>query len=558
MQPQGLILKPRHRRETGAALIAAIIIIGIIAAIAGSVLMTAVPAYRSTYHASAWHEAKLAADAGIDLGMAAIQRSLPDPNEYTWPGWTLPDGTTPVPKKENGVRVLTPSPDLLVHAGDGSTRPTIVRVEVDIITRDDNVSRNPWFRIRATGAADIASPQLGLDKRDAFLRRISTQNQRVTRTVEVLARPVYLWEYALKTAGKITLGGGDSWVIDSYDSRYATKTEPDDPNNHRGSSNGNGPNPDGDYRGMYDPAKAGEFGSIASNWSRPANSPYGVLIDAEGALVRGEVETRGGDNPDTPQFENVEEYDRIDPSRISSDFEETLLPPEDPRRPATTEEAQKNVVRITDPTPWINGNFKTPATTPTVFSNEPGSPGLSASDPLRIMYTTNGGKAQNGFSVPTSPDNVPRFVEVYIDANLTVPQTGGGLVIPPNVHAKVFVNGNIDFSNRDLNYSSTSSRVPGNLQIYGVSASPSARVDSSGNGHIVGVFYGPQYAGNLDGNTEIVGGFVLKTYNIAGGGGNGGDSVGAGFHYDEALGVVGPIQEYKAVSYFEDSRKDVE
>ncbi len=548
MQAQGSILKPRLHRETGAALIAAIIIVGILAAIAGTVLMTAVPAYRSTYHAAAWQEAKLAADAGIDLGMAAIPRSLPDPNIYAWPGWTLPDGSSPVPAGENGVRILTPSPDLLVHAGDGSTRPTILRVEVDVITRDDNVSKNPWFRIRATGAADIASSQLGLDKRDAFLRRISTQNPRVTRTVEVLARPVYLWEYALKTAGKITLGGGQDWKIDSYDSRYRDPID----GVRRGSSNGTGPVLNGDYRGMYDATKAGAFGSIASNLTRPANSPYGVLIDAEGALVRGEVETRGGDNPDTPLFENVEQYERIDPSRISSDFEEMRLPPENPRSPATTEEAKKNVIRITDPTPWMTGQYLT--SSPTVF---PSGAGSSVTNPLRIMYDPKGGKAQDGFSVPPSPDNLPRFVEVYINGNLTIPMNPG-IVIPPNVHARVFVNGNIDYSNRDVNYSSASSRVPGNLQIFGISTSPSASVSSSGNGHIVGVFYGPQYAGNLDGNTEILGGFVLKTYNIAGGGGSGGDSVGAGFHYDEALGVVGPIQEYKTVSYFEDSRKDVE
>jgi hypothetical protein len=51
---------------------------------------------------------------------------------------------------------------------------------------------------------------------------------------------------------------------------------------------------------------------------------------------------------------------------------------------------------------------------------------------------------------------------------------------------------------------------------------------------------------------------VLKNYAISGGGGSGGDSLGAGFHYDEALGVVGPVKYYKAVSYFEDVRKDLE
>jgi hypothetical protein len=147
-------------------------------------------------------------------------------------------------------------------------------------------------------------------------------------------------------------------------------------------------------------------------------------------------------------------------------------------------------------------------------------------------------------------------VEIYIDANLIL--SGGGITIPPNVYASVYVNGNIDFKNQDINYASGSSRIPGNLLIYGVSTDPNARVDSAGNGHICAAFYGPQYAGHLDGNTEIIGGFVLNTYDTQGGGGSGGDSVGAGFHYDEAMGVVGPVQQYRAVSYFEDFRKDIE
>jgi hypothetical protein len=34
------------------------------------------PAYRSTYQASAWREARLAADAGIDFGMAATFKTF--------------------------------------------------------------------------------------------------------------------------------------------------------------------------------------------------------------------------------------------------------------------------------------------------------------------------------------------------------------------------------------------------------------------------------------------------------------------------------------------------
>lgn len=522
------------------ALIAVLIAVGILSSLAAATLLTAVPAYRGTYHAAAWHEARLAADAGIDLGVAAIQSSLPDTSAYTWPGWSLLSGS-PVPLGSNEIRVITPPVDLLAHAGDGSTRPSVLRVEIDVITRDDNVSRNPWYRVRSTGSAELASSQLGLDKRDGFLRRMNLQQKRITRTVEVLVRPLYLWEYALKTAGSMVLGGGTNWKIDSYDSRWEDITS-----DHRGSTNG-----------MYDPAKAGAFGNIACNLERPADSPFGVLIDAEGALVRGEVQTHGGDDPTTVATENVENGDQIDQTKISSDFEEVLLPAENPIAPALNADEAAQVRRIV--TPWLTG----PAVTNPggVLPSSVGMLGTSEANPLRILLRPRGGQSQGGFSVAApDPSQGPlqRFVEIFIDADLVL--GGGGIHLPPNVYAKIFVNGNVDLKNQDVNYSPTSSRTPGNLQIYGVSsgAGPAPKVDSAGNGHFVGVFYGPQYAGNLDGNTEIIGGFVLNTYNIAGGGGSGGDSVGAGLHYDEALGVVGPIQSYRVVSYFEDSRRNVE
>jgi hypothetical protein len=542
-------LRNLHARTgaSGSALMAALIMIGIVAFIAATVLSTAIPAYRSTYHASAWHEARLAADAGIELGVAAVQDSIqPGTNNYTWPGWTKPDGSAFVPGTD-GVRVLVPAANLLQHSGDGSVKPAILRVEVDVITRDDNISKNPWYRIRATGSAEIASHQLGLDKRDVFLRRISMSNSRVTRTVEVLTRPIYLWEYALKTAGSMQLGGGSTWVIDSYDSRYSSLTA-----DHRGS-----------IGGMYHSSMAGAFGNIASDLERPAGSPYGMLIDAEGAVVRGEVQTHGGDDPTTPQYENIEEGENIEVGRITSEFDENLRPPENPLSPyvpATGETTPPPVIRIVDPVPWQNANaagstvIKNPGSivSPSIFSTTPGSAGTTIENPVRLLYNTS-----SGFTLPTSPDGNPRFVDIVINSNLNVGPAG--LTVPPNVHARVFLNGDLSFGNRDINYSSSSSRVPGNLQMYGVAApGTNPTVGSAGNGHIVAVFYGPQYAGGLDGNTEIVGSFVLKNYGIQGGGGSGGDSVGAGFHYDEALGVVGPIQEYKVVSYFEDFRRDIE
>lgn len=527
-------------REAGSAIVAALILVGILGFLAATIFLKAMPAYRSSYQASAWHEARLASDAGIDFGMAAIQNSLPQPDAYAWPGWTLSDGSA-ITSKTDQPRMIRPPSNTLAHLGDGNARPAITQVAIDVLTRDDNVSRNPWFRIRSTGSADVPSSQLSLDKRDLLLRRMTLQKRHITRTVEVIARPVYLWEYALKTRGSMVLGGGTSWIIDSYDSRYSTLTA-----DHRGSTGG-----------MYDPTKAGAFGNIASNLTRPADSPYGVLIDAESALVRGEVQTHGGDNPDTTANENVEQADRIDPSKITSEFDETLLPPENPTLPGDPTLTR----RIT--TPWSSADVTNPSLSnplPSTYTRADGSTaGNSVTNPVRIKLDPPGNQTQGGFSVAApSPSTASRFVEIYIDATLILGGSIPDIQVPPNVHAKIFVNGNIDFKNRDINYSSSSSRVPGNVEIYGVSTDPLARVDSSGNGHLVTVFYGPTYAGHLDGNTEIIGGFVLNTYDIAGGGGSGGDSVGAGFHYDEALGVVGPIQAYKVVGYFEDTRKDLD
>jgi hypothetical protein len=133
-------------------LLAALITMAALTAVAASVFMSSVPAYRGTYQASAWHEAKLAADAGVDFAMSALQKTVPNPSAYTWPDWTTESGA-PVPANYDGVRIYTPPANTLVKSGDGGTRPRISRVEIDVVTRDDNFAQNAWYRIRATGLA---------------------------------------------------------------------------------------------------------------------------------------------------------------------------------------------------------------------------------------------------------------------------------------------------------------------------------------------------------------------------------------------------------------------
>lgn len=551
--------------ESGSTLLVALITMAVLTTVAASVFLSSVPAYRGTYQTSAWHEAKLAADAGVDYAMAALQNTAPNPMAYSWPGWTLEDGTSNVPANYDGVRVHVPAADML-GKGDGTSKPRVTRVEVDVITRDTNFMKNAWFRIRSTGLAEVNSSQLGLDKRDLSLRRMTLRKNEITRTIEVLARPVYLWEYALKTSGSMVLGGGSTWVIDSYDSRYPL--------------NGLDPygNPVTDPRssnlGVYSSNYSREYGNIASDMTRPQTSPIGMLIDAEGAVVKGEVQTNGGDDPDTETHENVEDAEGIDPIRITSEYDEELkiadrpLWDDDAVNPIT--DPTKNPPDVTHypmskmPTDGFITNVS-PAAYPTA--------GETANNPVTIKIgAANGNQKFGGFTVKNSTPGKDRFVEIWVNGDVDL--GGSTIQVEKGVHVRLYLNGDLNFRNRDINYVMEAknapeagktpadySNQPADLLIFGMkeaSATPAPKVDSSGNGHIVAAFYGPQYAGNLDGNTEIMGSFVLKTYNIAGGGGSGGDSVGAGLHYDEALGVVGPVKSYKAVSYFEDVRRDID
>ncbi|HET6406603.1 MAG TPA: pilus assembly PilX N-terminal domain-containing protein [Chthoniobacteraceae bacterium] len=530
-------------RQSGAALIAALIVLVILTSVAASVFMSSVPAYRGTYQASAWAEAKLAADAGVDFAMSELQKCAPNPRAFNWAGWTLPAsaGGGSVPQDYDGERLYVAPDTTLVQGGDGSTKPRILEVRVDVMTRDDNFARNAWYRIRSTGVADVPNAQLSLDKRDLTLRKMTLQKKQITRTVEVISRPVYLWEYALKTNGSMVLGGGTDWRIDSYDSRYATTS----------------------VNGIYAGSIARDFGNIASNRALPEGTLFGILIDAEGAIVRGEVQTRGGDNPDTTVHENVEESQNIDQSRITDEFYEDLTEEPDPSW----------YVEDSGPTGRVD---QTGDRTTTTIRSGTGLYGQYDYEPYRVVIDWNGGQAMGGFEVvndtasydPTTGAFTPgsdRFVEIWIDGDVDL--GGSQIKVQKNVHVKIYLNGNLNFRNRDINYISAEadrprySMRPADLLIFGkldAGSTPAPKVDSSGNGHIVAAFYGPQYAGNLDGNTEIMGSFVLNTYNIAGGGGSGGDSLGAGFHYDEALGVVGPVKSYRSVSYFEDTRFDFE
>ena len=161
-------------------------------------------------------------------------------------------------------------------------------------------------------------------------------------------------------------------------------------------------------------------------------------------------------------------------------------------------------------------------------------------------YIING--SLGGFTVTAPAAGSTGFIEIIVNGDLNT-NIGAlkNIVIPPNVYATIYVDGNIDLTNGLINATAQSSQVASRLSIYGVSTAANPTYVAQGNGVQILSFYGPRYAIDLNGTVTTVGSVVSKSFLISGGG-NG------GFHYDESLGRGGDIEGWEVASYFDDSR----
>jgi hypothetical protein len=256
-----------------------------------------------------------------------------------------------------------------------------------------------------------------------------------------------------------------------------------------------------------------ENGSVASDLARPAGDLYGPLIAARGTRVRGTVATNGGDDPATPDHENVSGAINLDPARIRADFYRDLPAPV---RPSTG---------IFLPAPLLGLPFVAgPAAAPT-------------------QYIAGGNLGV--FTIQATP-GVPSAITILVNGDLDV---WGQLDIPPNVTAQIYVRGDVDFHDSAINSSASSSRRAAQLQIFGEDSGGTQRnLRASGSASICAAFYGPGYDAHLADCVAWSGAIASRTFEMLGG------SAG-GFHYDEALGSVGNPIGFRIARYVEDVRE---
>lgn len=506
-------MKPRFSKTQGGTLIMVLLIITVLSLVVAAYYQTLVPKYRGTYQASSWQEALHGAEAGADNVIRSLNTwatTTTDPDAYPWTSnnWTVTDPTY----SQNGERTLDTAS--LPNLG-GNNQIRVTKVSVDVYTREatgTTPTYNPWFRIRSTARANLPGKYVTSDSRDMQLRRMKlaaknggADDPYVTRTVEVVMRPRYRFSRAITSVTDLSLGNSNNWVVDSFDSGNTAKSEP-------GTAAG----------GVYPantPSEVQSNGSIASAKARPSSDPYGALIAGNGAVVKGDVQTFGGDDLNTTVHENVSGSQNMDQSRITDDFDEQIS-------------------ALTEPV-WTSWTYQ--GTGPSSYTT-----GTKA-NPNRYVITGNLGT----FAVTAPATGTTGYIEIVVTGDLSTGNgNNAGITIPPNVYATIWVRGNVDFGNGNINSNSSSSKVASHLSVIGTSTSSSATFSASGNAVEDLTFYGPAYAATLNGTVETSGSFVVKSFSISGGG-NG------GFHYDEALGQGGTIAGWQVASYFEDTRGDL-
>lgn len=535
-----------HSSRSGAAVtIVALLSLVILSLIAAAVLRNVVPRYHVSYQTAGWQEARLAAEAGVDLALERLNKNVPVVSSSTadWVGWKqdatiAASGSLLAKSTATAVSGLTASGNALIastpiYLDNVDVSPSVgTRAAADIqltalYTSPDPYRSSPWFCIRSMGTAGLPGPaRSASDRMDTSLRRLSLRSPmrpllaasdvltpttvpfpNASRIVEVVAKPVTPFSRAIVTDENMVLGNSNGWQVNSYDSS--------DPNK-------SGTN--GVYPGDNSP-KIQSNGDIASNQALATTTTYGPLIDANGAQVLGYVSTNGGDDPGTTTtHENVSDSGGIDQNRIDDGFYDPLLAAPVPAPPSYL----------------IKPNYVAGA----AFA-------ASGSTTTENYYRVYANEAQLGSFKVSGTGRIT----IVIDGNWDLGNGNGAFVqIPPGVHATIYVKGNINFGNGLVNTNSASTKTAANLVIYGVpdpnadGTLPARTLSSSGNPEIAAAFYGPSYAVSLSGTAEWYGSVAAKSYTVSGGG-NG------GFHYDEALAGIGYVRKFEIVSCFEDSRK---
>ena len=256
--------------------------------------------------------------------------------------------------------------------------------------------------------------------------------------------------------------------------------------------------------GFYDVSKRQEHGNIATDSD---------LIEAGNAHVYGDVSTNSGTVTGVANVTGVER----------TDFYQDPIPIGEPQWTSI------------NPTPSTVTGSATLTASPTEGST------MSR---YRLNTLSIGGNQT--VTIAGSANGTPTYIEIYVTGDIAVLGTSQ-VVLGEGVRAKIYFMGSVDIAGKGV---LNPANQPANLLFYGVHSSSTVprHVNLGGNGEISAAVYAPEHdvVVNGGGNTgHVFGSIVGKTVAMTGV---------TNLHYDEALGSGGIINNYKIVSWVEDTR----
>lgn len=298
------------QRTSGSTLVIALLTLLVLSLIGANVLRSVTNRYNSTTKNAGWQEALWAAESGADVALANCRWMTTNGTQQPWQagynndgsywGWLKKSGAYQVPvtnaadalNELRNNRSLTYILPTLTEAGEG-TNAIWAKVTVDAPTAANtanpkglvDANGNQWYRIRSVGYSgltgmsrvgedDVADMNarhtsalrkfsLRFDRFEAMFnnRLISLTQPQAQRAIEILAQPKTPFDAAVIGNSSVSAPGA-AGVIDSYDSRDATKST----------------------SGQYDSSKRQSHGDALSN-----TASFNI-----GGTVWGDVGTNGG------------------------------------------------------------------------------------------------------------------------------------------------------------------------------------------------------------------------------------------------------------------------
>ncbi len=484
----------RHSRAGGSVLVWTVLVMAILSLLAVEVLRAVSGRFQVGVQAATWQEALLGAESGVDLAVVELRKSLyPAPNG-AWENWTTVPG--------NGV--LSHGLTTVPNAGLAGS-PMNIEVNVDAPAQlKDPATGWQYYRIRTLGSLPLSGPpRVSYNKEDNRLRKLTLLNQRfidglfTSETNDAhAARRIEAIIRPLGSFDQAIMSVGvldlnnQNIVIDSYDSRDPLK-----------STNGLYPYNDRNADGTL---KRQENGNIATN---------GSILDAGGAHVYGDVSTNSGTATGVANVTGEQRTDFYqDPIPIGAPTWTSINP-----APSTV----------------TNNTTLTASATKGAASSRYVLRAIDLSGPQTLTLAGNANGSQT-------------YIEIYVTGDISL--TGNAqLTVAPGVSATIYFKGDVDIAGNGL---VNTNNQPGDLLFYGIQPDTGQNpyVKLGGNGAITAAVYAPGHDVTVNGggsDGHVFGSAVGKTVTMTGV---------TNLHYDEALSSGGLINNYKIVSWFEDTR----